>query len=331
MNRLALTALTLCLAARLASAQPQHAEGDEDEHDASVPQPMRVIPLVEASRPVASGRGLEVRADEVFTWVRESGPVIQRRYALDPAALEEILDRLVADQLLAREARRRGLERDPIVRAALERALVSRLRATVLNPRAGDVTAVRDDEVRRWYDEHPERFHIPERRRIRVVFSTDRALAGEALRLALLRRRGRVVNDFRRLAATRNSDAELAGARGELRDVLRPDLPGGDGIDPAVRAATFETNIEGTVIPRLIAGRWRGAQGFYVVRYVDRRAPIERSYAESAEWIRGRIVLERRVAAERAEVERLEREAGVRRVPLSGVLRLEAEDAGAPR
>jgi hypothetical protein len=169
---------------------------------------------------------------------------------------------------------------------------------------------------------------------VRAVFTRDRAVANEVLRLALLRRRGRVVNDFRRLAATRNVDPELVGARGEIRDVLPPREPNGEGVDLAVRQAVYELREEGAVVPRVIPGAWRGAQGFFVVRYVDRRAPIERSYAESAEWIRHRIVLERRVAAEREEVARLERQAEVRRVPLTGVVRLEPDatgDAGAPR
>lgn len=331
-----LVALLVCvLLGSLGRAQPPAPEGDDDEFaDAAAPVPLRVVPLVDASTTVAVGRGVSVSAEELFTWLRESDPSAQRRYAADPSLLNELLDRLVADRLLAREAHRRGLERDPVVRAALERALVSRLRATVINPRAGDATAVTTDEARRWFDAHPERFHIPERRRVRVVFCADRATAAEVLRLATLRRRGRVVNDFRRLAGQHNRDPELAGARGELRDVLHPREPGGEGVDPGVRQATYELREEGAVSPRVIPGRWRGAEGFYVLRYVDRRAPIERSFAESEEWIRNRIVLERRVAAERAEVARLEREADVRRVPLAGVVRLEPEppgDAGAPR
>lgn len=333
-RRGAIAAALLAFAGAAFAQQPSSVEeGEGDDVDASVIlRPMRVIPLVDASAPVASGRNLSVSAEEVYAWLRDSAPAMQQRYASDPALMNEILDRLVADRLLAHEARRRGLERDPIVRAALERALVARLRALVLNPRAGDATAVTEDETRRWYDTHPERFHIPERRRVRVVFTTDRARAAEVLRLALLRRRGRVVHEFRRLAAQHNEDPELAGLRGEVRDVLPPGAPGGDAVDPAVRQATYELREEGAVAPRVVPGRWRGAPGFYVVRYVDRRAPIERSYADSAEWIRNRIVLERRVAAERAEVERLEREASVRRVPLATVVRLEPDaDAGAPR
>lgn len=327
--------LALAGAALAQPLQPQATEDPEDGDAGAALRAMRVVPLVDASTPVATGRNVAVSAEEVYAWLRDSAPVAQRRYASDPALMNEILDRLVADRLLAHEARRRGLERDPVVRAALERALVARLRALVLNPRAGDATGVTDAEVRRWYDEHPDRFHIPERRRVRVIFTTDRAAAAEALRLATLRRRGRVVNEFRRLAAQYNTDPELVGLRGEVRDVLPPRAPGGDAVDLAVREAVYELREEGAVAPRVVPGRWRGAQGFFVVRYVDRRAPIERAFAESAEWIRNRIVLERRVAAERAEVERLERESAVRRVPLASVVRLEPDltpaDAGAPR
>lgn len=333
-TRATLAAALLALAgAALAQPLQPTTEDPEDGDAGAVLRPMRVVPLVDASTPIATGRNVAVSAEEVFAWLRDSAPVAQQRYASDPAVMNEILDRLVADRLLAHEARRRGLERDPIVRAALERALVARLRALVLNPRAGDATGVTDAEVRRWYDEHPDRFHIPERRRVRVVFTADRAVAAEVLRLATLRRRGRLVNEFRRLAGQYNTDPELVGLRGEVRDVLPPRAPGGDAVDPAVREAVYELREEGATVQRVVPGRWRGAQGFFVVRYVDRRPPIERAFSESAEWIRNRIVLERRVAAERAEVERLERESAVRRVPLASVVRLEPDpspaDAGA--
>lgn len=331
---LLVAALLAVVTATAAQTEPPDDEGDAGAFAAPPSRPWRVVPLVDASTPVASGRHLSVGADEVFAWLRDSAPVAQRRYAGDPSLLNEILDRLVADRLLAHEARRRGLERDPVVRAALERALVARLRALVLNPRAGDATAVTDEEAQRWYDAHPERFHVPERRRARVVFTPDRLTATELLRLAQFRRRGRLVNDFRRLATERNSDLELAGMRGEIRDVLPPMASGGEGVDLALRQAVYELREENAFVPRVVPGRWRGVAGFFVVRYLDRRAPIDRTFAESHEWIRHRIVLERRVAVERAEVERLERESDVRRIPLLEVVRLEPEpepDAGSAR
>lgn len=303
-------------------------EGAESNADAGAGDvPLAVVPLVDAAAPIARGAGVEVLAGELIDRVRDATPPLLRRYAASPELVQEVEDRLVADRLLAAEARRRGLDRDPTVRAAVERALVARLRSTALNPLAGAAADVSDADARRWYDEHPERFHVPERRRARGVFLATRAEAQEVLRLAMARRRGRYLHDFRSLAASRNVDPELAGLRGELRELTAGAWAQSPPVDDAVRAAVFAAEA-GEVIPRVIPGRWRDRPGFWVIRYLNRRAAINRSYEDSREWIRARIVLERRVEVERREVERLAREARVDRVPASRVLRVEAADAG---
>ncbi|MFO0648387.1 MAG: peptidylprolyl isomerase [Polyangiales bacterium] len=289
-----------------------------------------VVPLVDASSPVATGRGLRVNASEVIARFHDASGALQEGYATDPSLAQELLDRMVADRLLADEARRRGLDADPLVRAAVERALVSRLRALVLNP-AADTTRPEDDEVRAWYDAHPERFHIPERRRARVIFLTNRREALDVLRLALSRRRQRPVHEFRRLASEHNDDPHLRSMAGDLRDVTPTRINGGLDLDSAVRAAIFEIAREGDTLPRVVEGSWRGVAGYFIVNLVSRRRGEERSLAAQSDWIRLRIMMERRVAVERARVAELARERGVTALPLSQVLRFApaASDGGA--
>ncbi len=316
------------------SAPPDDPEGDDPDSGANGDAGPEVVftPLCDPARAIATGRGVTVTAGEVYELLRDAPAPLLRRYSAEPALLQELADRLVSDRLLALEARRRGLERDPIVRAALERALVSRLRSTVIDPRGGEPREVTDEDARLWFDAHPERFHVPERRRARVIFVTDRRDAQNYLRMVQLRRRGRPVHDFRRMATEHTTDPELRASRGEIRDVtLRPSYWAPD-LDDALREAVFIVGAEGEILPRIVPARWRTTEGFFVVRWVGRRAAIERTFAESAEWIRQRLVLERRVQAERAEVDRLAGEHGVTRVPLDQVLRLSATtDAGAPR
>ncbi|MDB4930649.1 MAG: Foldase protein PrsA precursor, partial [Myxococcaceae bacterium] len=208
MNALRAIALAAGLAwGAPAAAQPQSAAApnlatgaaveEDDSGDTALPdpgavaldrRPVTVVPLLPPTELLASAPGVAVTAAELYAALADAPAPLLRRYAADPAALRGLLDRMVADRLLAAEARRVGLDRVAAVLAALERALVSRLRATVLTPRAGGVEAVSDDDVRRWYEAHPERFHIPERRRARAIFLTDRAEAARVLRLAVQRR-----------------------------------------------------------------------------------------------------------------------------------------------
>jgi hypothetical protein len=343
---IALRALALAAAlawTSAASAQPQSAAApnlatgaaveEDDSGDTALPdpaaaaatdrRPVTVVPLLSPTDVLASAPGVSVTAAELYAALADAPAPLLRRYAADPAALRGLLDRLVADRLLAAEARRVGLDRDAVVLAALERALVSRLRATVLTPRAGGVEAVSDDDVRRWYEAHPERFHIPERRRARAIFLTDRAEATRVLRLAVQRRGRRYRNDFRRLAAEHNAAPDLRATRGELHEVARAPWPYAVPLDPAARDAVFGAAREGDVVTRVVEGAWQGTAGFFVLRYVARRAAIERTLEDSREWVRHRIALERRVAAEQAEVERLAAASHLTRLPVERAVRLD--------
>lgn len=307
---------------------PEGALADADV-EPSAATAWRVVTLVDGGATLASGRGVTVTSDELAMHLQDAPPPLLQRYAANPRLMQELVDRLVSERLLANEARRMGLEGDPIVRAALERALVARLRATVVNPGAGAANAITDDDVRAWYDAHPERFHIPERRRVRAVFTTSRTEAADVLRQALVQRRGHYLHDFRTLATEHNHDPALLEARGEIRDIARtnsrvPMQGGAMDLDETVRDAVYGVGREGEVIGRVIPGHWRGVAGYFVVRFLNRRAPIERTLADSSEWIRSRILLERRVAAEQALVDRLERAAGVTRTRVDRVMRVEA-------
>lgn len=340
------TAAALLLSSSAAAAQPQPSTPptsieEPDPEDTPVPdpataaaladrRPITVVPLLPGGDVLATGRGVTVTVAELYAILNEATPPLLRRYAQSPAALQAVVDRLVSDRLLAAEARRLGLDRDAIVVAALERALVSRLRATVLSPRAGGTDAVTDDDVRRWYDAHPDRFHIPERRRARAIFLTDRAEALRVLRLALQRRGRRHRNDFRVLAAQHNAAPDLRATRGELHEVARGPWPYAVQVDEPVREALFSVPREGDVVGRVVEATWQGTPGFFVLRYVARRAAIERSLDDSREWVRHRIVLERRVAAEQAEIERLAAEAHLTRLPVDRAVRLDPAPAAAP-
>lgn len=301
---------------------------DTSEYDAGIASieggVVRVHVLVaDAAAPVASaGRDVLVSAGELVQRVQDAPEPVQRQWAANPTLVRELLDRLVADRLLAQEALRRGLDRDPYVRAALERALVARLRATVINPAAGDATLVTDDEIREFYEANAYRFHIPERRRARVIFLRTRREAEAVLRLARARRRGHLVNDFRDLARRYNTDPELVRRQGELIDVT----PTSTDIDVRLREAIYAIHAPGELARHVVEGDWRGARGYFVVRLTGRRPPIDRTLAESADWIRQRLVLQHRVDAERRLVEQLRERARVVTQPVERVVRVSVDN-----
>jgi peptidyl-prolyl cis-trans isomerase C len=331
-------ALAFTLAAHSREAHAQNGHGTDGglslswRIDASVPDvvgtTVQVTALAGPSSPLATGRGISVTAGDLQERVRDANELEQRRFAADPAALEALVDRLVADRALAAEARRRGLESDPAVRAAVERALIARLRATVLNPTA-DAARVTEAETRAFYQTNGYRFHVPERRRVAVLFTADlprleretrrwRRLTPTALRAA-----------FRDLTRVMTTDEELVRAQYELVDVTQDR----EDLDPGLRAATFSIRDEGG-ISSPTAGHFRGRRGYWLVRLIDKRPAIERSFEDSADWIRGRIAAERRLQVERDAVQRLLEQSALRRAPAASAVRVEvvptSMDAGLP-
>jgi hypothetical protein len=285
---------------------------------------VQVTPTAASTATVATGRGVTVTAGELIERVRDANEFEQRRFAADPQALEQLVDRIVADRLLAAEARRRGLENDPAVRAAIERALIARLRATVLNPSA-DAQRVTDQEARAFYDANAYRFHIPERRRVAVLFTHDLPrLQRETRRWGRMNRQD-LRRAFRELSHRLTTDEELVRLDYELHDVTEAR----EDMDEGLRRATFMLREEGDVSAEPVAGRYRGQRGYWMVRLLDKRVAIDRTFEESVDWIRGRIASERRLQVEREMVQRLSEQAAVRRTPAASIVRVQVvADAG---
>ncbi len=96
----------------------------------------------------------------------------------------DLLQEMIDIELLAQEAKRRGLDRHPEVQDAVRQILRDAMRAkiheTVRSP--GRIGA---EEVKAYYDAHPDEFHEPERRRVSAIVLGDPEKAAEVLEAAL--------------------------------------------------------------------------------------------------------------------------------------------------
>jgi hypothetical protein len=107
----------------------------------------------------------ELTVDDFLGRLGEQPELVRLRYS----TLErkrEFLDGLIRQELLAQEARRRGLQDDPEVKALLERMLVQRL---VQQHTAGAQPS--EAEARKFYDEHQSEFVRVERVRVAHHFA----------------------------------------------------------------------------------------------------------------------------------------------------------------
>lgn len=215
---------------------------------------------------------------------------------------KQLLDELIDLELLAEEARRRGLDKQPEtqerVRQMLRDELLAQVRAST--PPPGDIS---EADARRYYDEHRDDFREPERRRVAHI-----ALPNEAEAKAVLEKaQGASAAEWGKLVAEKSRDPrakpsatlppELAG---DLGIVGPPGHPRGENpnVPEPLRAAVFEVEKLGGVLPRPIAA----GGAFHVVRMTGKTDARDRTFQDAERSIRVALTQER-LRAREAELE----------------------------
>jgi len=267
---------------------------------ASAQQASGITPEL-AARVLAKVGSHEITLGEYAATLQRMDPFERLRYQ-SPDRRKQLLDELIDLELLAEEARRRGLDKQPEtqerVRQMLRDELLSEVRASV--PLPGDIS---EADARRYYDEHRDDFREPERRRVAHI-----VLASETEAKAVLEKALSVnATEWGKLV-----DAKSKDARGKPGVAMPPELAGDLGIvgppghargdNPNVpeplRAAVFEIDKLGGVLPRVVAA----AGSFHVVRLTGKTDARDRTFVDAERSIRVALVQER-IRAREAELE----------------------------
>jgi peptidyl-prolyl cis-trans isomerase C len=211
-----------------------------------------------------------------------------------PEKRKELLGQMIDLELLAEEARRRGLDKDPSVelgvRQILRDAMLAKAREGMVGP--AEIPA---SEVSAYYEAHRKDFEEPERRRVAAIVLADAAIADEvAAKAAKLESAAK----WGELYFEKSVDAP------KVRDPQAPlDLAGdlglvGNGEDPRARnervpaevqRAAFAIEKVGEVHPKAV----RAGDRFYVVRLTGMAKGHVRSLSEAERAIRVAILQER--------------------------------------
>lgn len=230
-----------------------------------------------------------------FEDLLNDAPAPIRQTYLDPARRREYLDNLVMTFLLADEARRRGLDRDPQVSQTVRRILGQRVeQVAILEAITPD--RITDAEVRQWYDAHLEDYQQPEYRRATVVITPDRAAAQRVIDEA--RRLRGDLRRVRELVREVSVDEESKRRDGDFFYFQRTGISSaGDGprVDPSLADAVFNLAREMDVTPAPVelADHRFGVAVLTGVRPALRRSLDDVGVVNS---IRGFLVRDRRAA-----------------------------------
>jgi len=279
------------------SGPPVHEGADAGAHGLSAERASQVLAKV-GSRSITLG--------DYVAALERMDPFERMRYQTEDRR-QALLDEMINVELLAREAERRGLDKQPetveLVRQFQRDEVLRRLQKSA--PAPEQIPAA---DVSRYYQEHREDFHEPERRRAAHIVLTDEALARRVLGEA----QGASADRWRELVgkyAGSPADPDPTSARPAL------EVPGdlgmlslsatGSGAEAAVpepvRRAVFAIAEVGQVHSQLVAE----AGHFHILRLVSRVEPRQRTLEEADAPIRLRLVQELQAQAQAALVARL--------------------------
>ena len=212
--------------------------------------------------------------------INSQSPYVRARYAsLDHK--KEFLDNLVKFEVLAAEARRQGIDRDPEIQRTLKQVMIQKLlRQRFDKLKAEDVT---DAEIDAYFRAHPDEFNRPPEVRASLLLVADEATAKKVL--ADPRAQGLENLGFRDLVAQFSTDAETKERGGDLRffDAQNRELP-----RELVDAAFKLVNI-GEVSPPVKTSR-----GYAILKLTGQRRALVRTLAEVSQQIRAKLFREKR-------------------------------------
>jgi peptidyl-prolyl cis-trans isomerase C len=244
-----------------------------------------------AARVLAKVGEREITLGEFAATLERMDPFERLRYQ-SADRRKQLLDELIDLELLAEEARRRGLDKQPEtqerVRQMLRDELLAQVRATSTAP-----SDISEADARRYYDEHRDDFREPERRRVAHLVVPSEAEAKQLLEKATSASPaewGKLVADKSR--DTRSKVAALpTELAGDLGIVGPPGHPRGENprVPEALRAAVFEIGAVGGVLPRVVAT----PSGFHIVRMTGKTDARDRTFADAERSIRVALVQER--------------------------------------
>jgi len=231
----------------------------------------------------------EITLGEYAETLERMDPFERLRYQ-SPDRRKQLLSEIIQVELLAEEAKRRGLDKLPEteerVRQMLRDELLREVRRGAPAP-----AEIPETEVRAYFDAHHEEFKEPERRRVAHVL-----LASEAEAKLLLRRAegasaaewGKLVSEHsldKPAASSGPTPTELAGDLGIVGPVGHP-RGANPRVPEALRRAVFEIAQVGGVLGRVVADGGR----YHLVRMTGRTEARDRSFQDSERTIRVALV-----------------------------------------
>lgn len=263
----------------------------------------------ELAQPLAKIDDVTITLGEFQERVNRQSPYIRARYT-SLEQKKEFLDSLIRFEVLAKEAYKRGLDKDPEVVRTMKQVMIQKLMRDEFDARV-TADSVPEADMKAYYDANLAEYVKPEEIRVSAIILKNKA---QADRVAIEARgdAGKTNKGFRDLVMKYSADEDTKLRGGDLRyfDAQTKDIPA-----PVVRAAFGLVNT-GDVSQTVDGGNGM----FYVLKQTGRRKSMTKSFDDAKPAIRNKLFRDSRLKAQKDFVE-----------GLKGVSKIEINEANLAR
>jgi len=226
--------------------------------------------------------------------LNRQSPTIRQRYT-SLEQKKEFLDSMVRFEVLAKEAFRRGIDKDPEVVRTMKQVMIQKLMKDEFDTKV-TADAVSDAEMKTYYDANIAEYVKPDEIRASAIIVKNKA---QADRVALEARgdAGKTNKGFRDLVTKYSADEDTKLRGGDLRyfDAGTKEIPA-----PVVKAGLALYNT-GDVSGAIDAGNGT----FYILKQTGRRKSVTQSFEYAKPQIRNKLFRDKRLQAQKDFVENL--------------------------
>lgn len=241
---------------------------------------------------VAKGDGITISADDFKARLDEQSPFIRARYSTLERK-KEFLDNLIRFEVLAREAERQGLAKDPEVQNTLKKIMVQKL--VQKNFQDAGAVEVPEAELQKYYDEHREEYVRPKRVRVAAVVlpapvgTPERAKKLAVAQRALSKLRAEEKKNalaFAQIVTEFSEDPATKAVSGDLQFKSHEELA--KAYSKEVADAAFALK------PGQTSGVVQSAQGLYLLKYTGEQPELNRTLEQVKTQIQNKLQRERK-------------------------------------
>ena len=248
----------------------------------------------ELRAPLAKIDDVTITIGELQERINRQSPYIRARYT-SLEQKKEFLESLVRFEVLAKEATKRGLDRDPEVVRTMKQVMIQKLMRDEFDAKITADT-VTDEEMHKYYDANVTDYVKPEEVRASAIVVKNKAQADRVL-LEAKGDAGRTNKGFRDLVTKYSADEESKLRGGDLRyfsTTGNAQLAAKERLPEAVVKAGLQLANTGDVSGVIDAGNGN----FYILKQTGKRRAMTKSFDDAKAQIRNKLFRDKRLKAQ---------------------------------